>query len=272
MKKMGILILLLAVCLKLSATAQFGERLVWNGDTMEIFSEPLSLNEKLYNQIQKRLPSTSCTALWRGYIGEWSIQNDSLFLESVNEFTIDGLKKIDVSDLVKNYQDNNGKVYASWVSDTLRIVDGKCLHYVHMGWESIYENEYEMLVENGVIKNINAVQNAIIIERKPELKVMELLNEFPIEKYPAINSLVVVVNGANLDENNDLESYNVEIMRPDNLPMSDSISITQDLQDLLKRNKLFPVLLIRGKGYSPRCTFFIRRENIEKYRQGIKDW
>ena len=125
MKKMGILILLLAVCLKLSATAQFGERLVWNGDTMEIFSEPLSLNEKLYNLIQKRLPSTSCTALWRGYIGEWSIQNDSLFLESINEFTIDGLKKIDVSDLVKNYQDNNGKVYASWVSDTLRIVDGK---------------------------------------------------------------------------------------------------------------------------------------------------
>lgn len=266
MKKMGILILLLAVCLKLSATAQFGERLVWNGDTMEIFSEPLSLNEKLYNQIQKRLPSTSCTALWRGYIGEWSIQNDSLFLESINEFTIDGLKKIDVSDLVKNYQDNNGKVYASWVSDTLRIVDGKCLHYVHMGWESTYEKEWNVVVERGVVKNIIAFNNAIVIEGGSEPEIMETLNDFPIEKYPSINRVHVSVKGVKMDSVNNEISYDLEV-RSKNLSEEVCEGIISDFQDLLKAKKFIRVYNANGELKCKTCIITIVRKRIAESRR-----
>lgn len=76
------------------------------------------------------------TACWRGYIGYWEIKDDRLYLCRV----------------VGAYQwDAGDPVFADWVSDTLRVPEGKLLHYVHMGFESIYEGELEILVEEGVV-------------------------------------------------------------------------------------------------------------------------
>jgi hypothetical protein len=97
------------------------------------------------------MTSTACR---RGYIGEWEIIEEKLFLIGLKgcpaenkEFTMDFLFP------------NQEKVFAEWFSGEIKIPQGKMLLYEHIGYESVFEKDLFLEFNKGVIVGSREVDN-----------------------------------------------------------------------------------------------------------------
>lgn len=138
-------------------TAQYPDFLIYNGDTLALFSNPLE--EYFYNHsrpddIFERYGYNS-TACWRGYIGYWELKNDSLFL-------IELRGEISSIDLCLLFKDRNceGVLFADWVNGAMNNPYGKLISYEHSGYNSIYEFERDFIFEKGVLVRIDEFDNS----------------------------------------------------------------------------------------------------------------
>lgn len=84
------------------------------------------------------------TACWRGYRGTWEIRDGRFYLvELLGQFRLR----------------EGGPVFAEWFSGVLRVPKGEMLHYVHMGFGSIYAEELHIKIENGVVVATRIIDN-----------------------------------------------------------------------------------------------------------------
>ncbi len=157
-----ILILITSVS-KAFATAQIPDILIYNGDTLSIFANPLeqlhnidTLRPKLFGN-KKGCETTAC---WRGYQAEWTIIENQLFLKGIysccyhkDKIQAD-LKKLFGNKLI------DGKVKADWVTADILSPQGKELYYVHMGYESLYEKEVIFQIEKGKLVRTKVFDNS----------------------------------------------------------------------------------------------------------------
>jgi len=95
------------------------------------------------------------TACWRGYVGEWEILDDHLYLTDLEGMLADG-SNANLETVFPGFPD---RVFAHWYSDTIRIPQGKLLDYVHMGYESVYERDLLLIFEKGVLKETEVREN-----------------------------------------------------------------------------------------------------------------
>lgn len=157
------LLLLTTFGLKGFATAQIPDILIYNGDTVSIFSNPLeqlpninSLRTNLFNDNKKRW-NTGC---WRQYQAQWTIINNQLYLTAVYScnYQEDNVQ----ADLKLLFPDKyeNGKVKADWVTANILSPQGKQLDYVHSGYESLYEKEVVFEVVSGQLKGTTTFDNS----------------------------------------------------------------------------------------------------------------
>ena len=114
-------------------TAQFSERLHYNGEDLPMCTNPLS-DYFAMGGVNPGFES-NCTALWRGYVGSWEIVNDRLYLIGISGTLECGVE----ASLTTMFPDFPDRVFAHWYSGTIRIPQGKQLEYVHMGYGSTYE-------------------------------------------------------------------------------------------------------------------------------------
>jgi hypothetical protein len=126
-------------------TAQIAERLLYQGQTWSMCTNPLN-DYFAFGGVSPRF-QRSCTALWRGYVGLWEIQNDRLYLLELNGTLQDG----SAASLATLFPDFPARVFAHWYSGTLRIPQGRRLQYVHMGYGSTYERDLLLEIERGVV-------------------------------------------------------------------------------------------------------------------------
>lgn len=92
-------------------------------------------------------PNTAC---WRGYTGTWKIEDDKLYLLSLNGYIKKQEKEYQGIDM--NYFFPDLKiVFADWFSGELRIPEGKMKRYIHMGYESLYEKDLLLKIKNGQV-------------------------------------------------------------------------------------------------------------------------
>jgi hypothetical protein len=133
-------------------TAQVREKLIYNGLTVGMATEPLK--SFLQSTGTESLFVPPHTANWRGYIGEWLIENDQLFLLGLNGL-IKGNKEINMNFFFPNTE----KVFAEWFSGTIRVPHGEMIHYVHSGYESQYERDLYLDVKNGIIISSRLIEN-----------------------------------------------------------------------------------------------------------------
>lgn len=154
-KHILIIVALIGYSFKVFGTAQIPDKLIFNGDTISIFSNPLEqiptidrLRPKLFGSRQ----GCSSTACWRGYQAEWEIANDELYLIGIYSccFYEDSIQ----ADLIQLFgnQYKNGRVKANWVTANILSPQGKQLYYVHMDYASLYEKEVIFEVVNGQLK------------------------------------------------------------------------------------------------------------------------
>ena len=82
------------------------------------------------------------TACWREYIGSWSIRRGKLYLTKLEgRFSLEGKEAI----------------FADWFTGELHIPRGEMLDYVHAGFDSVYEQEIVLKVEQGVVIDTETV-------------------------------------------------------------------------------------------------------------------
>lgn len=128
-------------------TAQIGEILIINGEeTSMSFCPPIPEQHKFIKKLNVENDSF-CTALWRGYIGTWEIKDNKFYLISV--------KSMNGKDLYEIL----APIFADWFIGVLRINQGEIIHYVHMGFGSIFEKEMHVKIENGIVKRTRIIDN-----------------------------------------------------------------------------------------------------------------
>lgn len=133
-------------------TAQLHEQLILDGKRTSMIScPPLPLHDPRLVPREDGAPSsdlealTRSTACWRGYVATWEVRDNRLYLCAI----------------VGSYALHADQpVFADWVSDILRVPDGELLRYVHMGFESIYEREIELVVSEGVVVECSVVNQS----------------------------------------------------------------------------------------------------------------
>jgi hypothetical protein len=137
-------------------TAQFTEILHLRGEELSLCSQPLDgYLDSAANPIKFKATST---ALWRGYVGSWTIENDRLYLTKLsgNTQTDEGLKKVVLTDMFPGYPDG---VFAHWYTGEMRCPQGELLKYVHGGYASSYEKDLFIDVRQGVVVGERVVEN-----------------------------------------------------------------------------------------------------------------
>ena len=135
-------------------TAQVSEKLLYEGKSIFLFSEPLSLY-LMQNQIRFTSPHT---ANWRGYVGTWEIIEadgaERLYLVGI-EAHKDYETILTLPDLFPGFD----KVFAHWFTGELRCPQGSLVEYVHMGYASTYEYELFLEFKQGVLVHKYAIHN-----------------------------------------------------------------------------------------------------------------
>ena len=123
-------------------TTQAGDILLYNGKKTTIASEPLKPYLETREDVSFILKST---AIVRGYIGNWEIKNNKLFLISLLGF-IEDQEQVDLNFL---FPDKN-EVFADWFTGDIRIPQGKMIKKVKLGYESTFEKDLILKFEKGL--------------------------------------------------------------------------------------------------------------------------
>jgi hypothetical protein len=147
-------------------TAQFSEWLSYKGEDHALFSNPLN---DYFSQGAPIPPfDKSCSALWRGYVGRWKIEDDRLYLVSLGWQLQDGSPVT----LQTVFPGASGPVFAEWYSGTLRLPKGKKIENVHMGYSSVYERDALIEIVKGDVVRTWVQENE---EDLAEKTLMQLL-------------------------------------------------------------------------------------------------
>jgi len=135
------------------ATAQIPDKIVIDGESQILFSEPLRhiLGQAGASNILTPYSrgSSRSSASWRGYVAHWEIQSDILFLSEVRLNPCGTVQKN--APLEELFPEQTIPVHAVWYTGTLLIPKGKRLQYVHIGYESKYERYLTIFIENGKV-------------------------------------------------------------------------------------------------------------------------
>lgn len=145
---------------QLFGTGQIPDFLIYQGDTLAIYSNPLEAYfEKKGGRAMGEIDfekGSHCTALWRGYVGTWKIENDSLFLVSIEtDYCSNNPIEIDIAN-----EFGSNRIFADWVSFEVINPFGKQIKYIHQGYESVYEYERGFEFVEGKLKTINNYDNS----------------------------------------------------------------------------------------------------------------
>ena len=143
-------------------TAQFREILNMNDKEYALSCEPLEpyLNNR-YPDEGSPFAYTS-TACWRGYVGEWKIDNSKLYLVSMSEtygYDHDKETYYSINWREELFDGDQGDIKAYWFTGDLVIPIGEMLEYVHMGYESIFEEELIIHVQEGEVVGFKKKKN-----------------------------------------------------------------------------------------------------------------
>jgi len=150
MKRLFIIVFICSAAHQLLATGQASERIVYEGDTLELLSVPLEDFLGEYEQRIEKYPSLEgmcSTGLWRNYIGYWKIENSELYLTDVFKC---GERN---NSLLKEIFNQESPIKAGWYSGKLFIQHGKQIKYQHSGFERYYEQETVIEIEQGRFKS-----------------------------------------------------------------------------------------------------------------------
>ena len=267
-------IILIAVSLKANATAQFGEVLFVDTTCYSMRACPLDRFEK-FDQFKKKYPRMStdlCTALWRGYIGYWQLEDNKLYLDSIQiGYDSDTAKVIARNEpLFDAHKTADGRILAGWYSGEVSVASGKLVNYVHMGFESVFEHEDIYTINNGMVTDVKHYDNKCTVKGDDTRATLEL-EQYIAELHPEYTGKIVVsVMASEIDQNGNLKKIDVELGSTSNKDI-DTDELRRLAEEFLLKNPPFSIIYVRGE-YDLRfahCTFSLVFDK-EQHAQRMK--
>jgi hypothetical protein len=125
-------------------TAQVGEIIIVDGTRLSMTSEPLAYYLSTIGK--EELFAWTMSSCLRGYFGTWEIEEDRLYLISL-EGTLRSGGVANLQVLFPNAE----RVFADWFSGVIRCPRGKILHYFHLSYFSKYEEDLFLEIEMGML-------------------------------------------------------------------------------------------------------------------------
>ena len=175
-KKYLFLILFIFQGLFLFATAQYPDKIIYDGRKYDLIVNPMEI---YFNNFPERRPQASLrsTALWRGYIATFEIIQNELWIVDIKieVRTSDiGAKKFTSKwvSVINECLNGNSRMKVNWYNGLLITPYGEMVNYVHMGYASTYENYFVLEIHNGNLKrelNMNYRQFIEFREKQFEL-------------------------------------------------------------------------------------------------------
>ena len=219
---LSILALLLAFSHNASATRQARDIIIIDKVEHRLNKVPLyQLDSVTYDALAKKLDfsKSSFSGCWRGHISTFEVKGNKLYLNSINTFK----EHTDFNGLLDQYKDRKGRVFASWVSDTLICGTGDLLQIESDGLFAVYEQETELVVEAGVVVSSRTYTNRI--RNTPgsvhfENIRYQMPNEFRSDKFPEVKGRVTVqFNASEFNDEGKITDWDITILRcPESLP------------------------------------------------------
>lgn len=210
-------IFLLLFPLMARATGQAADRVVINGEKWCLLASPLHANDSIYNQIDKILPNAKdrsiSTANWDGFVGYWEIVDSCLYLKKVvvdmwNEHEKESYELVFDADTLRTvlveYYTEHG-ILAGWFNrEKLIIGRGELVTYVHGGYLRNHEEELVVTIKDGRIThqehwlNKKVVEGWSVSEAKLSEAGREIINTFPYDQFPELDTVRVIVHVSNV--------------------------------------------------------------------------
>ena len=142
------------------ASSQVYERLIYNGDTIEISTQPLyTIVDDVERILKERygldMFEKIAFSIARGYIGTWEFKNGKLYLIKLSFTAFDGISLQDI------FGDKciDGRVLADWFSGRIVIPKGD---YLASGLNArSYYKEEHLFFKKGVLRKTKQVNNYI---------------------------------------------------------------------------------------------------------------
>lgn len=274
MKQILKILLFSLISINVFGTAQIPDLIIYNGDTLSLYSCPLNSypNQDLINP-QGLFGSSGCfyTACWRNYIATWEIIDNELYLceirnacypTSMRGVSASAKSISDIDSIGNEYADlkalfpqrfKDGKVKADWVEGTIISPKGKLLYYFHDGFESIYETEIEFTIEKGDLIETKILDNSKTKKSK-YTEDQKLLMEF-IQKN---------IKRENLPESDTIKRrVFVQIISSDERGKIDSVKVIRGVNELYDNEAIrvvksipeWDVIYRHGEIYNQMWTF-----------------
>ena len=149
-------------------TAQASDSLFHDGQHFWLASEPLGgAWAHLGREAPHFVPMN--TACWRGYVASWSITDGRLYLTGIegtvalpvtaeDEFLGRSGSEAPAT-LETLFPEQPPPIPADWVTGTLHARRGELLQYVHMGYESVFQESRFIDVADGRVTGERVVDN-----------------------------------------------------------------------------------------------------------------
>ncbi len=253
-----------------SATGQEGERIVWKGQEYQMLTCPLYDCHEFDSLGRKLEKEWSMTSLWRGYQGHWCIENDMLYLDYIVPKSGENLYAKDIPELRKYCK--NGRVAATWFSDTLRVVSGSTVFYEHMGFNRYYEHEDFIAVKQGKVVSVKRVENKLIIKGKEnDMDAQRKFSQFLADlgkqlhkRYPEESGRILAnVRYCNFGLMMMPSDVEVTFLIGQDIQHNNKMmerEIKEKLANYILANKILPLYYLNGKIKSPKWLLPIRLE------------
>ena len=156
---------------------QNSDILIWEKDTLNLYSNPLEkrndwqkINQSISEQIEEHLLATSKDSIieispfLQNYKTEWRIEKGNLYLTKITSFENLELNVY----LTTTYKNTELPIFAEWLTDSLIIFKGNCIvcESNHLKNTSIYPNELILKFRKGTFINKFRYKNQVLKKSK----------------------------------------------------------------------------------------------------------
>ena len=136
--------------------AQQPDKILFSGELLDLYTNPL---EQFWLNTKKvRPPFITSPDCVRGYVAGWEIRNNKLLLTKVEGGYLRNyifFRKPAFYSLKKLFpRSKNRPVLASWFSGKLRIPIGNMTLYEHSGYDSRFEKEFIVTIQDGEVTKV----------------------------------------------------------------------------------------------------------------------
>ena len=261
--KTRIALFFFAICLSAQAfaTEQDGEYIMWEGTMYQMLTCPLHYQRNLFDKFNKQFePSWSSTALYRGYIGYWSIKDERLCLDSLHVWHKGEAEPLTVlpaqEKLFRKYV-KNGVVTARWATGKLRVVSGDLIRHGSAGFERTYEHEDFLQVRRGKLLSVKRVEQQRILQLNNAA--FKEMGAALSEKTPLKGGAVFSAQYSEFDADGIPTAVDVRMLKEGLEPSDEDLknALTKHVGEYLLEKRCLPLYRINGKLVAERLNFRI---------------